>query len=129
MNQSAQMRNVLTDANNRILKRIKFVTHYKYHRVQVIIRAAAILNNNLSQRIDTINLPPTLVRYYQMKDKLKRRLIRHSFFTNLMFAVYRFKNGKTVQSESERRKNISLFDLFFSCHKRHFYMAFHYYNI
>ena len=45
-----------------------------------------------------------------MKDTLKRRLIRHSFFTNLMFAFYRFKNGMTVQTESERRKNISLFD-------------------
>lgn len=45
-----------------------------------------------------------------MKDKLKRTLIRHSFFTSLMFAFYRFRNGRIVAAESERRKTISFFE-------------------
>lgn len=45
-----------------------------------------------------------------MKDKLKRFVISHAFLERLMFRYYHYKNAKTVADESERRKNVSLFD-------------------
>ena len=45
-----------------------------------------------------------------MKDKLKRFVISHAFLERWMFLFYHYKNAKKAADESERRKNISLFD-------------------
>lgn len=45
-----------------------------------------------------------------MKDKLKRFVIKHALLERLMFAYYHAKSAKIVAQESERRKQISIFD-------------------
>lgn len=45
-----------------------------------------------------------------MKDKLKRFVIKHAILERLMFAYYHAKHAATVNVESEKRRDISIFD-------------------